>query len=56
MPIIINLTVVNADWKEVWNNEVKRSWSITYFTSVLLLVIQRNFSKYDYATNFVCKN
>jgi hypothetical protein len=24
MPIIINLTVVNADWKEVWCNAVKR--------------------------------
>jgi hypothetical protein len=35
MSIIINLTVVNADWKEVWYNAVKRNWTITYFTSVL---------------------
>jgi hypothetical protein len=35
MPIIISLTVVNADWKEVWSNAVKRNWNITYFTSVL---------------------
>jgi hypothetical protein len=34
MPIIINLTVVHADLKEVWYNAVKRNWSITYFTSV----------------------
>jgi hypothetical protein len=34
MPIIINLKVVYADWKEVWNYVVKRNWSITYFTSV----------------------
>jgi hypothetical protein len=32
--LIINLTVVNADWKEVWYNAVKRNWTITYFTSV----------------------
>jgi hypothetical protein len=30
MPIIINLTVVYADWKEVWHNAVKRNWTITY--------------------------
>jgi len=35
MPIIVNLTVVYADSKEVWYNEVKRNWTITYFTSVL---------------------
>jgi hypothetical protein len=35
MSIIINLTVVYADWKEVWYNAVKRNWIITYFTSVL---------------------
>jgi len=35
MPIIINLTVVYADWKEVWSNVEKRNWTITYFTSVL---------------------
>jgi len=35
MPIIINLTVVYADWKEGWCNAVKRNWTITYFTSVL---------------------
>jgi len=39
MPIIINLTVVYADWKEVWYNAEKRNWTITYFTSVLTLVI-----------------
>jgi hypothetical protein len=33
--LIINLTVVNADWKKVWYNAVKRNWTITYFTSVL---------------------
>jgi hypothetical protein len=27
--------VVNAHWKEVWYNAVKRNWAITYFTSVL---------------------
>jgi hypothetical protein len=32
--LIINLTVVNADRKEVWYNAVKRNWTITYFTSV----------------------
>jgi len=37
MPIIINLTVVYADWKEVWCNAEKRNWTITYFTSVLNL-------------------
>jgi hypothetical protein len=37
MPIIINLTVVYADRKEVWYNVVKRNWTITYFTSVLEL-------------------
>jgi hypothetical protein len=35
MPIIINLTVVNADWKEVWYNAVKRNYTITYFTWVV---------------------
>jgi hypothetical protein len=35
--LIINLTVVNADWKEVWYNAVKRNWTITYFTSVLII-------------------
>ena len=39
MPIIINITVVYADWKEVWCNAEKRNWTITYFTSVLTLVI-----------------
>jgi hypothetical protein len=34
MPIIINLTEVHADWKEVWYNTVKQNWTITYFTSV----------------------
>jgi hypothetical protein len=34
MPIIINLTVVNADWKEVWYNAVRHNRNITYFTSV----------------------
>jgi hypothetical protein len=33
--LIINLTLVNADWKKVWYNAVKRNWTITYFTSVL---------------------
>jgi hypothetical protein len=33
--LIINLTVVNTDWKEVCYNAVKRNWTITYFTSVL---------------------
>jgi hypothetical protein len=34
---IKNLTVVNADWKEVGYNAVKRNWAITYyFTSVLI--------------------
>jgi hypothetical protein len=38
--LIINLiTVVNADWKEVWCNAVKRNWTITYFTSVLLFCV-----------------
>jgi hypothetical protein len=32
---MINLTVVNADWKEVWYNAAKRSWSITYRISAL---------------------
>jgi hypothetical protein len=32
--LIINVTVVNADWKEVWYNAVKRNWTITYFISV----------------------
>ena len=41
MPIIINLTVVYADWKEVWCNAVKRNWTITYFTSVSLLNCNR---------------
>jgi len=36
MPIIIHLTLVNADWKEVWYNGVKRNWTITNFASVLL--------------------
>jgi hypothetical protein len=31
----MNLTVVNADWKEVWYNAVKRICTITYFTQVL---------------------
>jgi hypothetical protein len=31
MPIIINLTVVNADWKEVLYNALKRNWTVTYF-------------------------
>jgi tryptophan 2,3-dioxygenase len=39
--LIINLTVVNADWKEVWYNAVKRHWSITYFTSVLIPLEER---------------
>jgi hypothetical protein len=29
--LIINLTVVNAAWKEVWYNAVKRNYTITYF-------------------------
>jgi hypothetical protein len=34
---IKNLTVVNADWKAIWYNAVKRNWAITYyFTSVLI--------------------
>jgi hypothetical protein len=32
---VINLTVVNVDWKEVWYNALKRNWTITYFTLVL---------------------
>jgi hypothetical protein len=43
MPINYNLTVVNADWKEVWYNAVKRNWTITCFTSVLLQVVLLNF-------------
>jgi hypothetical protein len=34
--LIINLTVVDAYWKEVWYNAVKRNWTITYFTLVLI--------------------
>jgi hypothetical protein len=34
--LIINFTVVNADWKEVWYHAVKLNWTITYFTSVLV--------------------
>jgi hypothetical protein len=30
MPIIINLTVVYADWKEVWYNAVELNWTIPY--------------------------
>jgi hypothetical protein len=41
MPIIINLTEVDAHWKEVCYNTVKRNWTITYFTSVLFVIIQR---------------
>jgi hypothetical protein len=33
---IKNLTVVNADWKAIWYNAVKRNWAITYFTLVLI--------------------
>jgi hypothetical protein len=33
---IKNLTGVNADWKEVWYNALKRNWAITYFTLVLI--------------------
>jgi len=40
MPIIINLTVVYADWKEVWCNAEKRNWTITYFTSVLVVELK----------------
>lgn len=36
MPIIINLTLVNADCKEVGYHGVKQNWTITYFTSALL--------------------
>jgi hypothetical protein len=35
MPIIINLTAVNANWKEVWQNALKRNGTLAYFTSVL---------------------
>jgi hypothetical protein len=38
MTIIINLTVVCADWKEVWCNAVKRNWTITYLISVLVMM------------------
>jgi hypothetical protein len=41
MPIIIHLTVVNAYWKEVWCNAVKGSWTINYFTSVLIPLEER---------------
>jgi hypothetical protein len=37
--LIINLTVVNADWIEVLYNAVKLNWTITYFTSVLLFCV-----------------
>jgi hypothetical protein len=33
--------VVNADWKGVWCNAVKRNWTITYFTSVLIPLEER---------------
>jgi translation initiation factor 1 len=45
MPIIINLIVVYADWKEVWPNAVKRNWSFIYFTSVLYRNCEYNCSK-----------
>jgi hypothetical protein len=38
--LIINLTLVNVDWKEVLYNAVKCNWTITYFTSVLPLKIR----------------
>jgi hypothetical protein len=41
MLIIINLKVVNADWKEVWYHAVKRNRPITYFTSVLIPLEKR---------------
>jgi len=42
MPIIINLTVVYADWKEVWCNAEKRNWTITYTDTVSVLVQYQN--------------
>jgi len=32
--------LVYADWKEVWCNAEKRNWTITYFTSVLVVELK----------------
>jgi hypothetical protein len=39
MPTIINLTLVNADWKEVLYNALKCNWAITYVTSLKILYL-----------------
>jgi|LakMenE18May11ns_1017448.scaffolds.fasta_scaffold9958720_14 hypothetical protein len=41
MAIIIFATVVYTNLKKVWRNEVERNWTITYFTSVFQVFLNK---------------